>query len=75
MTEQSDQPTADDGVSKPEAGGRTGGGESGGGALKDPDQVAPKRGPRGRGGQRENRYYGPGDADAGDDNPNAVSDS
>lgn len=65
----------DDGVTKPEAGGRSGGGESGGGAYKDPDLVPPKPGPHTHGGQREIDYRGGGDKDDGDDNPNAVTGS
>lgn len=58
------------------AGGRTGGGESGGGAYKDPKQVKgdPKAdGFFGHGGQSNNAYSGPGDAEDDTDNPNATT--
>lgn len=66
----------DDGVSKTDAGGRTGGGESGGGAYKDKDQVTgnPKaRGFMGHGGQSDIAYHGPGDKNDGGGNENAVA--
>jgi len=53
--------------------GRTGGGESGGGAYKDPDLVETKPGSY-QGGQSKKEYHGGGDAVAGDDNANAVTD-
>jgi len=74
MVKPSETQGIGDGVSEPEGGGRTGGGESGGGAYKH-DETEIRRGPRGRGGQTENRYYGAGDAEDEDDNPNAVTDS
>ncbi len=66
----------DDGVSKVDAGGRTGGGESGGGAYKDKDQVTgnPKaQGFMGHGGQSKIAYHGPGDKNDGGGNENAVA--
>lgn len=69
-----DEPGNDDGVSKAEAGGRTGGGERGGGAYTDPDQVKgyPDHGILGRhGGQSNIAYHGPGDVEGGGTNPNA----
>jgi hypothetical protein len=57
-------------------GGRKGGGESGGGAYADPDQVKgdPKAsGYFGHGGQSNNSYSGPGDAGDDTDNPNATA--
>ena len=71
-----DEPRRDDGVSESEAGGRTGGGESGGGAYADPEQVKgdPDQGILGRhGGQSNIAYHGPGDAEDGGDNPNATT--
>jgi len=65
-----------DGVSEVEAGGRTGGGESGGGAYTDPEQVKgdPEQGILGRhGGQSNIAYHGPGDAEDGGNNPNATT--
>ncbi len=69
-------PKRDDGVSRPEAGGRSGGGESGGGAYDDPDLVEgqPDSGLLGPdGGQSNIAYRGPGDAEDGGDNPNATT--
>jgi len=65
--------TADDGVSKEEGGGRTGGGESGGGAFKDSSQVKGDPARRKHGGQSEIEYHGPGDAESGGENANAVA--
>lgn len=66
-------PTTDDGEHETaeDASGRTRGGESGGGPYKDPDQVEPD--PDSPGGQTHQAYSGPGDAQDGGDNPNAVS--
>ena len=78
MSTDGKQPTQAMG-DKPDAGagandtGRSGGGESGGGAFKDPDQVKgdPKAtGFMGHGGQSNNAYSGPGDADDGGENDN-----
>lgn len=69
-------PRHSDGVSGPNAGGRTGGGESGGGAYVEPDLVKgePNEGILGsHGGQSNMAYYGPGDAEDGGDNPNATA--
>ena len=70
------KPVHGDGVSEPEAGGRTGGGESGGGAYVDPEQVKGDEdlgiGSR-HGGQSNMAYLGPGDAEVGGDNPNATT--
>jgi hypothetical protein len=63
-----------DGVSGTNAGGRTGAGESGGGAYVDPDQVKgdPDPGMLGdHGGQSNIAYHGPGDSEDGNDNPNS----
>ena len=65
-----------DGVSSPNAGGRTGAGESGGGAYVEPDQVKGDPGPDilgGHGGQSNMGYHGPGDAQDGGENPNATT--
>jgi hypothetical protein len=71
-----EKPAATDGVDKREASGRTGGGESGGGAYKD-DQTASDGdfgGFMGHGGQSEITYHGSGkpadqdDKDADDRN-------
>ena len=70
------KPARSDGVSESEAGGRTGGGESGGGAYVDPEQVKGDgdHGVGSRyGGQSNMAYHGPGDAEDGDDNPNATT--
>lgn len=76
MSTDSDRSTPHgDGVSKPQGGGRAGGGESGGGAYKDPDMVEPDDNGHRRGGQTDIAYRGGGDAEDGDTNPNAVTDS
>jgi len=66
--------SGDDGVSKPDGGGREGTGESGGGAYKIPEQVKGNRGTR-HGGQSNIDYHGPGDGADGGGNPNAVAGS
>ena len=53
--------------------GRTGGGESGGGAYRDKDQVPTDPGSF-DGGQSHKQYHGTGDDRDGDANPNAVAD-
>ena len=60
-----------DGVDQPEAGGRTGGGESGGGAYKT--NSVPGGKDHGHGGQSNIGYTGTGDVEDGGDNPNAVT--
>ena len=70
------KPAHGDGVSESEAGGRKGGGESGGGAYVDPEQVKgdDDHGVGSRhGGQSNMAYHGPSDAEHGDDNPNATT--
>jgi hypothetical protein len=76
MTEQAAKgEETQDGVGKPEGGGRKGGGESGGGAYKDPEQVKGNPDSDGHGGQSNIQYHGPGDAEDGSSNPNAVAES
>jgi hypothetical protein len=64
-----------DGVSNPKGGGRAGGGESGGGPYKDPDLVRATGDDHRHGGQTDIAYRGSGDAEDGNTNPNAVTDS
>lgn len=64
---------SDDNIRPEDASGRTGGGESGGGAFKDPAQVPTKPGSY-DGGQSRKEYHGGGDATDDDANPNAVAD-
>ena len=74
QTASGGKPQRGDGVSEPNAGGRTGGGESGGGAYVDPEQVKgdTDQGGLGRhGGQSNMAYHGSGDAEDGGGNPNA----
>ena len=66
--------SGDDGIGRADGGGREGAGESGGGAYKEPEMVKGKPGSR-RGGQSNIAYHGPGDAEDGGDNPNAVAQS
>jgi hypothetical protein len=70
------KPRRGDGVSDPEAGGRTGAGESGGGAYVDPEQVKGDTNQSvlgAHGGQSNMAYHGPGDAEDGGGNPNATT--
>lgn len=67
------RPANDDEFSAESASGRVGGGESGGGAFKDPSLVPTKPGSY-DGGQSQRKYSGTGDAGDDDDNPNAVAD-
>lgn len=55
------RPIPDDGVGKPDAGGASGAGESGGGAYPNPHSGKSKpQGFMGHGGQSEIAYHGPG---------------
>ncbi|HEX8420065.1 MAG TPA: hypothetical protein VF638_08655 [Sphingomonas sp.] len=70
MTEQR---AIDDSFRPEDASGRTGGGESGGGAFKD-DSLVPTKPGSYDGGQSRKEYHGGGDDKDGDANPNAVAD-
>ena len=68
-----DRSTSEDGIRREDAAGRTGGGESGGGAFKDESLVPTEPGSY-DGGQSRKEYHGGGDDADGDGNPNAVAD-
>jgi hypothetical protein len=72
-SDQDQTPANDPNVRREDAGGRTGGGESGGGAFKDPSLVPTEPGSY-DGGQSRKQYHGGGDTSDGDENPNAVAD-